>query len=427
MSSFSERYDWLKDQANNCHKITSLQDIEELIHEAELMKEEYHNLQLVVKADANSLYGVSASIYFSLCDFDCAEDIPVTGRHYAIICDRAINRFFVTWSNEENLKIIQEFYPEVKSLRNFTEYIPDTSKDICVYGDTDSRYCDIDIIYSFLLDENGIRLPLEEDNKKLSDFIVFMMNKFINKVIADTIRKDCEDRNANPGFLKMAHEVTTRRCVFQAKKKYIMALIWKDGKLFDKPKLKTVGVELKKGELNPRIKKMLLTLVNKYMLDNFSVEQLRQECLKLIRYIKTKKEKDFIYRIVSVNGLKNITQNENGKYVSDKTHISIKIALSWYNFIAENKLEDTYKHPFEGQKMNFYYTVKGDVMGVPDDVDINNLPNLPEPDWNKMVNQILIKPFLKYISENKEISDANIDNFLLGVKQITIGMNKSSQ
>lgn len=421
MSSFSERYDWLKDQANNCHNITSLADINELIREAELMKEEYHNLQLVVKSDANSLYGVSASIYFSLCDFDCAEDIPVTGRHYAVLCDRAINNYFVSWSNETNLKIVQSFYPEVHSLRNFTEYVPDTKKDICVYGDTDSRYCDVDLIYSLLLDSDDKRLPLESDNKKKSDFIIFMMDNFINKVIADAIKNDCEGRNAKPGFLKMAHEVTTNRCCFQAKKKYIMALIWKDGKMFDKPKLKTVGVELKKGELNPRIKKMLLTLVNKYMLDNYSTENLRQECLKLIRYIKTKKEKDFIYRIVSVNGLRNIVKNENGKYVSEKTHASMKIAMSWYNFIADNNLEDMYRHPFEGQKMNYYYTLKGDVMGVPDDVDIATLPNLPEPDWNKMINQILIKPFMKYISEKKEIGEADIENFLLGIKKITIG------
>ena len=39
------------------------------------------NLELIVKRDANSLYGTSASIYFSLGDFDVAEDITISGKH----------------------------------------------------------------------------------------------------------------------------------------------------------------------------------------------------------------------------------------------------------------------------------------------------------------------------------------------------------
>ena len=133
---------------------------------------------------------------------------------------------------------------------------------------------------------------------------------------------------------------------------------------------------------------------------------------------------------------------EMGKNI-DKTYIQMKMlntgkgpAVRALRAQADKALYAmTMKHTVERQEnltlrqsmVDEILVEDGKVVGVPDDVDINNLPNLPEPDWNKMVNQILIKPFLKYISENKEISDANIDNFLLGVKQITIGMNKSSQ
>ena len=68
----------------------------------------------------------------------------------------------------------------------------------------------------------------------------------------------------------------------------------------------------------------------------------------------------------------------------------------------------------------FYYDKNGKVVGVPDDVDINKVPNLPEPDWNKMLNQILVKSILKYISEldNKKITDKEVQNFLLNVRKI---------
>ena len=88
------------------------------------------------------------------------------------------------------------------------------------------------------------------------------------------------------------------------------------------------------------------------------------------------------------------------------------------NFIEENKLTGEYKPAFEGQKMNYYYTTDDNrkVIGVPDDVDINKVQGLPEPDWNRMINTNLLKPLLKYIYNKEEIEDEDIEHFLLGVK-----------
>lgn len=198
-----------------------------------------------------------------------------------------------------------------------------------------------------------------------------------------------------------------------------MTVIYKDGLLLDKPKLVTKGVELKKGELNKRIKKILTVLVNKYMIDNYSEELLRQECLKIMRYIKARKEKDFIYRISAVSGLRDIVKNEEGVYTSQKTHIQMKIAMSWMNFIERNSLQQEYKKPFEGQKMYYYYGIDGNVMGIPDDYDINNIKGLVDPDYNKMLKQILIKPLLKYIFDDNKITDTDVDNFLLGIIRLS--------
>lgn len=417
MADFSSRYKNLKGLVDDEEYFNSLslEQLKKLHAEAKETQSEYKNLELIVKRDANSLYGTAASIYFSLCDFDVAEDITSTGRHYAVLVDRNINKFFVNWGEKE-LKVIQQFYPQVTELRQFTEYKPDTKDDICVYGDTDSRYLDIFKVYEL------IYLPLPESteagDKELADFTIFLMDNFINNIIKTCIEDDLDYRNGNKGFLKMAHEVTTRKCVFQAKKKYVMATIWKDGKQLKNPSLKIVGVELRKGELNKRIKKIIRQLIDNFMLKGYSTDKLREECIKLIRYIKSRKEKDFIYRITSVNGLKNIVKNENDIYVTDKSHIQMKIALSWYNFLEKNKLWGEYKPPFEGQKMNFYYDNGGNVIGVPDDINLNTVQGLPEPDWNKMLNQILIKSLLRYIYDENKISDKDIEHFLLNVKQL---------
>ncbi len=426
---FSQRFYDLKNLCENDEYLNnlSLDELKKLLQEAKDTQQVYKNLELIVKRDANSLYGTSGSIYFSLGDFDCAEDITTSGKHSGVIVDIAINNFFKNWGEKE-LSIIQQFYPQVTNIRQFTEYKKDTINDLCVYGDTDSRYLDIGKIYSFLLikDEFGyedsIKTPenSKEGNKELADFTLFLMDNFINNVIKTTLDSDIEYRNAKSGYLRMTHEVTTRKCIFQAKKKYILTAIWKDGKLLNTPSMKVVGVELKKGELNKRIKKIIKVLVDKFVLEDYSQEQIRVEIIKLIKYIKQRAEKDFIYKNTAVNGLKNITKNENGIYVSTKNHIQMKIALFWYNFLEKNNLHNDFQLPFEGQKMKYYYAKDGNVVGIPDDVEINLVPGLPEPDWNKMLNQILVKTLLKYITEvkNTDITPKYIENFLIGVQKL---------
>lgn len=425
---FSKRYFDLKKITDNDNYLNSLSinELKKLLEETKETQQVYKNLELIVKRDANSLYGTSGSIYFSLGDFDLAEDITTGGKHSGVIVDIGINEFFKNWGDKE-LIIIQKFYPQVKKLKKFSEYKRDTINDLCVYGDTDSRYIDIGKIYTFLLleeDEYGyndsIKTPnnLHEGNKELSEFAIFLMDNFINDIIKSTLDKDIEYRNANKGYLKMAHEVTTRKCVFQAKKKYVMSVIWKDGKLLNAPQMKVVGVELKKGELNKRIKKIIKILVDKFMIEDYTEDQIRTEILKLIKYIKQRAEKDFIYKITSVSGLKNIYKNSDGIYVSTKNHIQMKIALFWYNFIDKNNLQQEYQIPFEGQKMFYYYCKEGYVVGIPDDIDLNKVPGLPEPDWNRMLNAILVKTLLKYISEEKTITDKDVSNFLINVKKI---------
>jgi hypothetical protein len=80
--------------------------------------------------------------------------------------------------------------------------------------------------------------------------------------------------------------------------------------------------------------------------------------------------------------------------------------------------------------MNYYYCKPESgykVIGVPDDVDINNIKNLPEPDWNIMIDKAFIRPLLRYVLENDEIidtknklSEKDVEQFLLGVKKIKI-------
>lgn len=422
-NEFSKRFLNLEKQISDDSLLNSLsiEELNNLLLEAKEAEKEYGNLELIVKRDANSLYGTTGSEYFSLGDYDSAEDITQTGKYYAVLVDIAINNFFVNW-DENELKIIQQFYSECKSLRKFTEYQKDTENDLCVYGDTDSRYIDLEKIYKLI----GIDFPENtiEGNKELSKFGVFLMENFIDNIIKTTIDNDIKYRNATNGRLKMAHEITTRRSILQKKKKYVMNAVWKDGKFLSKNKIIYKGVEIKKGEINKNMKKIIQILLEKFIEEKSDESQIRIELIKLIKHIKKQNNKAYIYKISSVSGLNNIYKDENGVYKSDKNHIQMQIALFWYNFITQNNYLDLYKFPFEKQKMYFYYAedpIKGKyVVGVPDDVDINSVKGLPEPNWKLMLNEILIKPILRYIKKYDKIDDKIIDNFLLDIKEITI-------
>lgn len=418
-NEFLHNYFSLNEKLKNLDNY-SKDELEELLYIAENNRIEYEMLQNTVKVNGNSLYGSFGNEYFQLMDIDIAEDITTIGRHFAIIVDRAINTMLKNWGDKE-LEIMRKFYPNLKSLRKFEEYEPDSKNDVCIYGDTDSRYIDLELVYSLLIDENGNKMEVPKDDKELIDFSIFFDDNFLKSIIKDTIDKDLTYRNGRKGFLKMSHEVTTRNCRFIKSKKYIMASIWDNGIYLEKPKLKYKGVEIKRGETSPQMKKIIEKLIYKYLGEDLQINDIRNECLKLMSYIKNLKKKSIISRYTSVSGVNQIKKDDNGIWQSDKNHIQMQIVRNWLNFIEENDLTHLYNKPFEGQKMMYYKTMPGNkykVIGVPDDVDIDNVPGLPEPNWNSMIVQQLIKPLLKTIDDRDNIDDKDCKIFLSGINKL---------
>lgn len=429
---FNSRYDNVKNLLPTLSSMSD-QELRDYYEEAKETMLEYENMQLICKLNMNSLYGVSAAQGYSLVDYDIAEDITGSARHFAILIDVEINKFFSTWANpenyEKNLKITQQFCPDVVEICNFQNYVRDSENDLCIYGDTDSRYIDVHAIMTKLMkvhDENGEivfkKFPdnTPEGNKYLAQFGVDLDKYFISKIISDSIAADIKKRGANDGHLKMALETISRKCVYQKKKKYIMSLVYKDGKIFETPKLKVQGVEIKRGEFPPKMKALIEILVKKFVLEEYSIKAIREEIVKLFKYIKLKKDIELAYKVSSVKMKDTVYQDEQGHYKTDKTHIQAKIAVSWCNFIERNNLTDRFQVPFNGQKMNFFYTETDDVFGFPDDVDYNEIPNIPAPNWNKMIKMTLVKSMMRYILEDNDFDEKDIDNFLLGITKLSL-------
>ena len=393
----------------------SLDELKKLKNEADDLLSIYSNLELTVKKDANSLYGSSGNQYFSLVDYGVVTDITVSAKHATVIVDEGINGWFSSWADDVMIvDKIKEFYPDAKLVNNI--YVPYNKEDLCAYGDTDSRYINLERIYDLM------SMELPEDDNELADFAVFIMTEFIDDVIAYTIKEDAEYRNAYHGYLKMDHEVTTRKTTFIGKKQNIMTIIWKDGKKIDR-KLKFTGVDLKKGSMSPRLKKLLTIVIEKYFIDNYGYEAMQKETIGCFRYIISRQEKSFICKISSVSGLDLITWDDTLQtHVSPKNHIQHKLAIFWMNHVRKGNNNEIYKNPFDGQKMNWYYDINGSVVAVPDDVDIDKVKGLTKPDYVYMLKVIFVKNILRYITEikSKDIKMSDIEAFISFVKQIKL-------
>jgi len=415
----TKKFDDFKDYFNqkiNSDNIT-IEELNKLRNQAESLLSEFSNLELTVKKDSNSLYGSSGNEYFFFRDYDIATDITISAKYATVIVDRAINKFFTTWADKpEIVTKIKEFYPNANLINN-TNYKEYSDSDLCIYGDTDSRYIDLGYIYNKLM-----MLDLPENDIELADFAVFLMENFIDKVIGDVIKKDSEYRNSYYGFLHMDHEITTRKSVFIGKKQYIMVPIWKDGKNV-KRHLKFTGVDLKKGSMSPRLKAILSHVISKYFLENYSYEELQKETIGAFKYIISKQQRSLIYKISSVNDIKLIKWDEKEQtYKSPKNHIQHKLVIFWHNFIRKGNNSDIYKPVFENQKMNWYYDINHNVVAVPDDVDIDKVKGLPKPDYIYMLKTIFVKNILRYVTElkSKDIKMEDIEAFLSFVKKIKL-------
>ena len=109
----------------------------DIYSQAARAKEYYNGMQLTVKRLSNSIYGACGSEFFRFYNPEVAADITTEGKMFMFVVDHAINEYYHTWADKdpEIETLLRERFPD-KDIRISNVKAP----DICVYGDTDSRY-----------------------------------------------------------------------------------------------------------------------------------------------------------------------------------------------------------------------------------------------------------------------------------------------
>lgn len=370
--------------------LTLLSDQElKLLYEEVMAQIDYLNgMQLIVKLCCNSCYGACGSQYFRFFNPEVATDITTMAKYAMMEVDKIINNFFCEWQNHPDIeKAIQEKFG------NHIKLAP-TNRDICVYGDTDSRY----VVYGIVFNKIGFK---PKSPKEAIDFILFVENNYMQKLIADGLKNYILSKKGYPGFFIMELETIGAKGIYLKKKKYVMSKIWADGKyVADKGLIKATGVELVQGSSSKFVKDSMKKIIRMLLTPRISVEQVFARMNVIVDAAKTQPKKA-LCKTNSANKYDNYVVSVWPKIVlKDKCSAQLKAAAAFNHFIIKHNLTAVYPKFIDGQKIFWYYCEKGepyDVFGVPDGVEIDEIENAPKMDYQQQIKKLIVSPLKKYI------------------------------
>jgi DNA polymerase elongation subunit (family B) len=249
-----KKYSKLADQAKRDGDIIKYEEYQKLA-------EYYDMLQGVRKVLLNSTYGALLNAYMRFGDPRLGASTTYTGRQ---ISTHMINTISSILTSDDNYNKIQKRIVETKKNKRTgeVEIIVENEYTIelngtsgIVYGDTDSCYFTMEGLV------NNIDESIELANG-IADYVNSTFDNFMKTSF------NCQDDYL--GLIKVAREIVAHSGIFQAKKKYMLALADKEGKRVnqgDDDELKTMGSDIKLSSTPDIIKEFLKKIVMSILYD----------------------------------------------------------------------------------------------------------------------------------------------------------------
>lgn len=264
--------------------------------------------QLAEKVLLNSFYGATAVESFELFNIHYAESITTMGQVCNRYCSDRINEFL-----------------------NIT--LKTSGVDYIIAGDTDSLYINV----------QGFVDKLSE---KKTDFeIVGYLNNIAEKLIEPKIKEIYEEMAGYIGVfentMSMKREVIANGAFWMAAKTYAMLVFDNEGKKYDPPKEKIVGIKVVRSDTPKSVKPMLKRFIKKVLL-NMRIKEHVDECKKEILSWDSSK----LNKPASVNVIDDyFIDDAEDSFDSTKkgAPFNVKGSIN-YNFLIEKmKLTNKYK------------------------------------------------------------------------------------
>jgi DNA polymerase elongation subunit (family B) len=357
----------------------SLDDLKSEIKRLENLKDEYNGIQHSIKIFINSVYGATASIYFTGYNVFVAEAITLQGQDLILFANSILDDYFLNHWHEDT---------ETHKALGLTHVNKVLAKTIAVYNDTDSTYMTFQPV-------------LESCDWKGSpkDFILKLKETKLDQYFDDKFEEYAKKFNTH-NIQVFELEKIAYSGLMMAKKKYILDVAWKDPGIDYKPqeKLAYTGVEIVQSSTPKFARKILKELVN-YLFANGKKLDYSETVQKLREYKRqfVMQDPDDIAKGVSIGDYeKYVLDDRKSIALADKCPINVRAASVYNHILFQSKWKGKYNLIKTGDKIKHYYA-KGDfeVFGF--------LPGsypyefAPEIDYDKQFEKAIIEPFNRFI------------------------------
>lgn len=329
----------------------SLEELKNIKQQVKYKHEYVDLMNNSTKLLGNSLYGASGNQFFYFFNPKLSDTITSEGRGTIHYMEKYLTNFFCNvFPFDSNLS--KQFNIEFKDkdfIKNTNFY---KNQEALVYGDTDSLYINYGGLFELMTDETRPKTDLDKLN-----WIVDFNKRYLDSHNKEILRKWIDDERHGKSIHNFELETVSLASINLAKKKYILAIKWKDGKTFDKPKIKPKGIEIVQSSTPEFCRKYLKELSQTLLLTN--INELKSTFNIKVGEIKNKFMQAPIESIscsVNVGDYAKylVKMDDECPHFSRQTPVSVQSA-GWYNWIIKKiKLESKCKPIAAGDKIKYY-------------------------------------------------------------------------
>lgn len=340
----------------------------------------YDSQQHIRKILINSMYGVLANKYFHFYDVDNARAITRGGRvtvRYLAACS---NSYFKDNWHKIGEKVLGSFVPG-----------PDgnpqkINNNVVVLIDTDSNYYCLKEIY----DKYCPSMDKMEFFEKMESF----MDPFFEKIL-----KIKADNNKMKQVIVFKREGFILKQLILAKKKYITELLKNENDIYDPPKMKVTGVEIKKSDTPQFCKIELMNAVRDIL--NYKNKEKNIKLLNEIKKAFKSQPFDLIAQKSSIQEYSKFVPHpiehylKHGIQYESGSIMTAKAALN-YNYLI-NKMQLPLMPIANGSKIKYIRVMPNNPINCETVAWVGNYPHEFEKLFKIDYDEQFIKTFLSVI------------------------------
>ena len=234
--------------------VVAYPDLEDLKYKVKTDIDNMISREQSFKLLGNSCYGGSSHPAFYWYNMSLAADITGESRSLIHMMEDKTQLVFDKWTEMTD---VHKMLGVTVDKTNFpTNYVS------TIYQDTDSSYVNLGPIVDSIIELRGA------DDKEKCKFCVEFADKFMNNYFAKILDEYFTPRHVKNRHFFELETVAKTGIWIGIKKRYAQALLWKDGRYYDEPKMKVKGLEVIKGSYPSFSRKILKDLTMTLLTEN---------------------------------------------------------------------------------------------------------------------------------------------------------------